>query len=72
VLARGRVSNRFVASFGDRLLTDVSGFHVERWKRERAGVVSQSTVNRELNIVRGCFSRAVEWGRLGVSPVRTV
>jgi integrase len=34
--------------------------------------VSQSTVNRELNIVRGCFSRAVEWGRLGLSPLRTV
>jgi hypothetical protein len=29
-------------------------------------------VNRELNIVRGCLSRAVKWGRLGVSPLRTV
>ena len=63
---------RFVASVGDRLLTDVSAFHIERWKRERAAAVSQSTVNRELNVVRGCFSRAVEWGRLGVSPLRTV
>jgi integrase len=66
------VLDRFVASVGDRLLTDVSAFHIERWKRERAGLVSQSTVNRELNIVRGCFSRAVEWSRLGVSPLRTV
>ena len=66
------VLDRFAASVGDRLLTDVSAFHVERWKRERAGYVSQSTVNRELNIIRGCFSRAVEWGRLGVSPLRTV
>jgi len=29
-------------------------------------------VNRELNIIRGCFSRAVEWGRLAISPMRTV
>jgi integrase len=41
-------------------------------KRARADEVSESTVNRELNIVRGCFSRAVEWGRLGLSPLRTV
>src|SRR5258708_16233590 len=53
-------------------MTEVSPFHIERWKRECAEKVSQSTVNRELNIVRGCFSRAVEWGRLGVSPLRTV
>jgi integrase len=66
------VLDGFVASVGDRFLTDVSAFHVERWKRERAAVVSQSTVNRELNIVRGCFSRAVEWSRLGASPLRRV
>jgi integrase len=67
------VLDGLMASVGaDRFLTDVSAFHVERWKRERAAVVSQSTVNRELNIVRGCFSRAVEWGRLGASPLRRV
>ena len=45
---------------------------MERWKRERADKVSKASVNRELNIIRGCFSRAVEWGHLGVSPLRTV
>lgn len=67
-----RVLDAFVASVGDRLLSDVSAFHIERWKQHRAEAVSRSSVNRELNIVRGCFSRAVEWGRLGVSPLRTV
>ena len=67
-----RVLDAFLASVGDRLITDVSAFHIERWKQQRAEAVSRSSVNRELNIVRGCFSRAVEWGRLGVSPLRTV
>jgi hypothetical protein len=66
------VLNAFAASVGDRLITEVSPFHVERWKGQRAEQVSRSTVNRELNIVRGCFSRAVEWGRLGISPLRSV
>lgn len=28
--------------------------------------------DHELNVIRGCFSRAVEWGRLIVSPMKTV
>ncbi len=63
---------RLVTSIGDRTLGDISAFHIERWKRDRAEQVGKSTVNRELNIVRGCFSRAVEWGHLGQSPLRTV
>jgi len=66
------VLDSLVASVGDRPIDGVSAFHVERWKQERAEDVSKSTVNRELNIVRGCFSRAVDWGRLAMSPLRTV
>jgi len=66
------VLDTFVASVGDRPIDEVSPFHIERWKQERAEDVSKSTVNRELNIIRGCFSRAVEWGRLAISPMRTV
>jgi hypothetical protein len=66
------VLDRLRASVGDRPLSEISAFHIERWKRERAEAVTRSTVNRELDIVRGCFSRAVDWGRLGASPLRTV
>ena len=62
----------FLATVGDRRLDEVSPFHVERWKTARAKVVSRATVNRELNIIRGCFSRAVDWGHLAVSPVKGV
>src|SRR5262245_4575413 len=65
------VLDRFVASVGNRSIAEVSPFHVERWKQERAAIVTQSTVNRELNIVRGCFSRAVDWKRLSTSPCAT-
>jgi integrase len=63
---------RLVTSAGDRPITEVSPFQIERWRQQRAAEVSKSTVNRELNIVRGCFSRAVEWGRLSLSPLRNV
>jgi integrase len=64
--------NLFPEVVGDRRLKELSPFHLEKWKASRAKDVSQSTVNRELNIVRGCFSRAVEWDRLGKSPARSV
>lgn len=67
-----KVLTRLLKSVGDRPLKDVSPFHIERWKQQRAGDVEKSTVNRELNIVRGCFSKAVEWGRLSISPLRAV
>lgn len=63
---------RVLASIGDRRLREVSSFALERWKAARAKHVSQSTVNRELNIVRGCFARGVEWDRIARSPVRSV
>lgn len=66
------VLNSLIASVGDRPIDEVSPFHIERWKQERAEDVSRSTVNRDINIIRGCFSRAVEWGRLTLSPLRSV
>jgi integrase len=68
----GDVLARLLADVGDRRLSDVSPFHLEKWKAGRAKVVAPATVNRELNIVRGCFSRAVDWDRLVKSPMRSV
>lgn len=66
------VLERFLAEIGDRRMSEVSPFHLEQWKSARVKQVSQSTVNRELNIVRGCFSRAVDWKPVTVSPARGV
>jgi integrase len=66
------VLDSLIASVGDRPIDEVSPFAIERWKQERAEDVSRSTVNRELNIVRGCFSRAVDWRRLISSPCERV
>ena len=67
-----RVLTQFVDTVGDRFLDEITAFHVERWKTLRAKEVAQSSVNRELNVIRGCFSRAIEWSRLIVSPMKSV
>jgi integrase len=67
-----RVLDGFRKFLGDYTLDAVKAFDVERWKSSRAKDVEKSTVNRELNVVRGCFSRAVEWGHLAASPLGKV
>jgi hypothetical protein len=39
------VLDRLLESIGDRLLSEISAFHIERWKTHRAAAVSKSTVN---------------------------
>jgi integrase len=67
-----RVLNQFQEFTGDRRAADISAFHIEKWKLARAQEVEQSTVNRELNVVRGMFRRAVDWKLLSASPVTKV
>ena len=40
----------------DRPIREITSFHFERWKQARSKDVSRSTVNRELNIIHGCFA----------------
>jgi integrase len=63
-----QVLDRLLEFLGDKRLDQITTFDVERWKTARAGDVAKTTVNRELNVVRGCFSRAVEWKHLRQSP----
>jgi integrase len=68
---------RLTAAFGPALndlpLDQVSAFHIERWRsaRLKAGIAA-STVNRDLNVLRGAFSRALEWKLLSVHPLADV
>jgi integrase len=67
-----RVLQHFLDHVGNRPIADVTAFAVDKWKRDRAKTVSQSTVNRELNVIRGLFSRAVAWKKLKTSPLPDV
>lgn len=67
-----RVLGQFLEAVGDKRLDQISVFDIERWKTQRAKEVSRSTVNRELTVLRGCFSRAMAWGRLERSPLVSI
>ena len=67
--------------FGSMLLHEITAFRIEQYKRERlegkwrghnhtaAKPIRPGTVNRELDTLRGLFSKAVEWKQLREHPM---
>lgn len=67
------LSALFKDRFYRKRLDEITGLQVEKFKADRlkAGI-ARSTVNRDLDRIRAVLSRAVEWGKLEVHPLRTV
>jgi integrase len=68
---------RVLASFaavvgGSKPIDQITSFDIERWRKSRTKKVERTTVNRELNVISGLFSKAVEWKRLARSPIAGV
>jgi len=53
-------------------LSNITTWTVEKWKRERAKQVQQSSVNRELTILKHMLKMAVRWELTSVNPAATV
>jgi integrase len=68
---------RLRSVFGDALdtlvLSEITPFHVERWRtaRLKAGI-SASTVNRDLNVLRAALRLAKQWKLLSAHPLADV
>lgn len=76
-----RIHAHFDNLFGNRALTEINAFTVERWRTHRLKSdennpkhkpVKPTTVNRDLAQLRACLSKAVEWGLLAEHPLRRV
>ena len=61
------------ASFLDRPMMDITAWSIERWRTDRlkAGI-KPTSINRDLNTLKACLHRAVEWGELDAYPLTTV
>jgi integrase len=64
--------NKLSRFFSGRRLNDINAFMVEEYKKERLLEVSPATVNREVACCKAMFNKAVEWGLIKDSPVKTV
>jgi len=49
----------------DFQLSDITAWEIEKWRNKRlTDGVKPATTNRQINTIKGCLSRAVEWGAI--------
>lgn len=57
----------------DFQLSDINAWEIEKWRNKRlADGVKPATTNRQINTIKGCLSRAVEWGAIDSHDLRKV
>ncbi len=59
-------------SFVGKRLRDITSKNIEEYKASLVDQVKPSSINRYLTIIKSIFSKAIEWGRLTVSPASKV
>jgi integrase len=73
----GQTVTRIIRAFPEALLNrpiaELTSFQLEQWrtKRRKAGRLD-TTINRDLDALRGVLSKAVEWGLIAEHPMRGV
>jgi integrase len=57
----------------DFQLSNINAWEIEKWRNKRlADGVKPATTNRQINTIKGCLSRAVEWGVIDNHDLRKV
>jgi len=66
------ISKKLIGFFGEYFLDQITRYHVESYQSTRFGKVGVYMRNRELNILKGIFTKATDWGFLFKNPVKGI
>jgi hypothetical protein len=69
-LYRGLLRNHLVPTFGDFNLDDIKEADVRRWRKERLGVVGQSTVAKAYQLLKSILNTPVDDELIRRNPCR--
>lgn len=58
--------------FKGKLLSNIFPDLIEKYKAKRKEYVMDSTINRELSLLKAMFTKAIEWGKTENDPVKKV
>ena len=66
-----RLKVNFINEFGDYLLTEITPMLIEKWRTERINEgIKPVTVNRDIYVLKGALSKAIEWGVITEHPLQ--
>ncbi len=64
------ISKKLVAFFGESFLHEINRYQIATYYSSRAENVGVYMVNREITILKGILTKAIEWGFLSANPVK--
>jgi len=67
-----RICEVFKKRFGSKYMHEITSSMVLQFKKERLGKAADNTINNELNYLSGVFTKAIEWDKATLNPVRRV
>lgn len=66
------IAGKLKSHFGDTFLHEIDALAIEKYKKGRIGQVAPNTINNELNTLSGIFTKAIEWSKATVNPVKGI
>ena len=66
------ISKKLLVFFGDLFLDQITRYHVETYQSTRFDKVGVYMRNREVNVLKGIFTKAIAWGFLFKNPVKGI
>lgn len=66
------ICNKLKRFFGELYLHEISRYQIESYQVQRSGQVGSCMVNRELTILKGICTKAIDWGFLQKNPVKGI
>ncbi len=64
------ITKKLIEFFGDSYLHEINKYQIVSYNSLRSGKVGVYMVNREITILKGIFTKAIEWGFLVINPVK--
>lgn len=65
-------NRHLIAVFGGMRLNEISSFHIERYRSARKEIVSQSTINREISLLKAAINKQIQAGRWDKNPTKNI
>jgi integrase len=66
------ISKKLIEFFGEYFFDQITRYHVETYQSTRFEKVGVYMRNREINILKGVFTKAIDWGFLFKNPVKGI
>lgn len=66
------IAEKLKSHFGDTFLHEIDALSIEKYKKGLVDQVAPNTINNALNTLSGIFTKAIEWGKATVNPVKGI